>query len=222
MSPKLDTLPNDVLIRVFKELDACDIRLYSLTCRVFHETIWDSMLLRYHLELAVAGLEDGGTDSRLSIAERLARLKTIANRAGLGKPLLSPVFHSNLASESHMETAWRCTSTRLCNRRGVYTVVPRTADGSWMKFIQLPSAVRGTGVHTWHSDMEVIMREFAMDPAQDLVVIFAWHETPDGQWHTFLIHLCAMSTGARHPCAAEPVLSCVPALLDTQFFEDNG
>ncbi|KAF8526809.1 hypothetical protein JB92DRAFT_2870066 [Gautieria morchelliformis] len=203
MSLKLDTLPNDVLIRVFKELDACDIRRCSLTCRVFHKTIRDSMLLQYRLELGVAGLEEGGTDCRLSIAERLARLRTLER--GWANLYYRRYFTATLP---HNPT-WKLRGGVLA--RG-FTNMP-----SVLSFIQLPSAVRGTSVHTWHSDMKVNMIQFSIDPAQDLVVLVAWPETPDGQWHTFLIHLRAMSTGARHPCAAEPVLSCVPTLLDTQY-----
>ncbi|KAF8510527.1 hypothetical protein JB92DRAFT_2939190 [Gautieria morchelliformis] len=202
MSLKLDTLSNDVLIRVFNELDARDIRRCSLTCRFFHETIRDSMLLQYRLELAVAGLEDGGTECRLSIHERLAGLKTIEQ--GWAKLC----FRQKITVTLPRSPKWKL-------RGGVLAQDLAPEKASVMSFIQLPSAVRGTPVHTWQSDMEVNMRKFAIDPAQDLVVLVAWPEIPGGQRHTFLIHLRAMSTGARHPCATDPVLSCVPTLLDT-------
>ncbi|KAF8524159.1 hypothetical protein JB92DRAFT_2881353 [Gautieria morchelliformis] len=204
MSLKIDTLPNDVLIRVFKELDACDIRRCSLTCRVFHEAIRDSVLLQYRLELAVAGLEDGGTECRLSIAERLAQLRTIEQ--GWAKLCFRQKTTVDLP---------QCHTWRL--RGGVLAHDYAPEMPSVLSFVQLPSAIRGTPVHIWQIDMEVIMQQFAIDPPQDLVVLVAWPETPDGQWHTFLIHLRAMSTGERHPCATEPVLSCVPTLLDTDY-----
>ncbi|KAF8506454.1 hypothetical protein JB92DRAFT_724969 [Gautieria morchelliformis] len=205
-SLKLDTLPNDVLIRVFKALDACDIRRCSLTCRVFHKTIRDSMLLQYRLELAVARLEEGGTDFRLSIAERLARLRTIER--GWAK-----FFFRQKVTITSMPggTTWLLRGGVLAHRSAI-------AMGSVLSFIQLPSAIRRTRVHTWQSDMRVNILQFAIDPAQDLVALVACPQTPAGQPHTFLIHLRTMSTGARHPCAAEPVLSCVPAPLNRQSF----
>ncbi|KAF8510617.1 hypothetical protein JB92DRAFT_2938831, partial [Gautieria morchelliformis] len=199
MSLKL-VLPNDVLIRVFKELDAYDLRCCSLTCRVFHETIRDTLLLQYRLELAVAGLEDGSTDCRLSLPERLAQLKTFEQ----GWASLN--FRQKLTVTLPQGYIWKLRGDVLA-----------TSLTSRLLFTQLPSAVRGTPVHTWRSHIEVHIREFAIDPAQDLAVLVAWPPTSDEQWHTFLIHLRTMSTGARHPCATDPVLSCVPTFLDTRY-----
>ncbi|KAF8506455.1 hypothetical protein JB92DRAFT_724493 [Gautieria morchelliformis] len=165
------------------------------------------MLLQYRLELAVAGSEEGGTDFRLSIAERLARLRTIER----GWAKLCFRYKDTVTSMPG--------GTRRKLRGGVFAHDSATDMGSVLSFIQLPSAVRRTRAHTWQSDMGVNMLQFAIDPAQDLVVLVAWPETPAGQSHTFLIHLRAMRTGARHPCAAKPVLSCVPAPLNRQSFD---
>ncbi|KAF8510601.1 hypothetical protein JB92DRAFT_3118774 [Gautieria morchelliformis] len=193
-------LPIDVLIRVFKELDAYDLRRCSLICRVFHETIRDTLLLQYRLELAVAGLEDGRTDCRLSIAERLAQLKTFEQRwASLN-------FHQKPTVTLSYRYNWKL-------RGDVLSAVMLPV----LFFTQLPSAVRGTPVHTWECDVEVNIQEFAIDPAQDLAVLVACPPTDDEEWHTFLIHLRTMSTGAPHPCATDPVLSCVPIFLDIRY-----
>ncbi|KAF8515643.1 hypothetical protein JB92DRAFT_2829582 [Gautieria morchelliformis] len=76
---------------------------------------------------------------------------------------------------------------------------------------QLPSAVRGTPVHTWQIDIEVNILYYAIDPAQDLAVLVGWPVTHDEQRHTFGIHLRTMSTRAYHPCASDPVLACAVA-----------
>ncbi|KAF8493317.1 hypothetical protein JB92DRAFT_2999971 [Gautieria morchelliformis] len=199
MSLKL-ALPNDVLIRVFKELDAYDLRRCSLTCRVFHETIRDTLLLQYRLELSVAGLEDGSTDCRLSIPERLAQLKTFE------QAWAKLYFRQRLTVNVARGYVWKLRGDVLA-----------TQLMSRLLFIQLPSAVRGTPVHTWESHIEVHIRQFAIDPAQDLAVVVAWPPTYREHWHTFLIHLRTMSTGVCHPCATDPVLSCVPTFLDTQY-----
>ncbi|KAF8510622.1 hypothetical protein JB92DRAFT_433502 [Gautieria morchelliformis] len=194
-------LPIDVLIRVFKELDAYDLRRCSLICRVFHETIRDTLLLQYRLELAVAGLEDGRTDCRLSIAEQLAQLKTFEQ----GWASLN--FHQKLTVTLPYRYKWKL--------RGDVLAAFKTPV---LFFTQLPSAVRGTPVHTWECDVEVSIQQFAIDPAQDLAVLVACAPTSDDEeWHTFLIHLRTMSTGAPHLCATDAVLSCVPIFLNTPY-----
>ncbi|KAF8485673.1 hypothetical protein JB92DRAFT_3025212 [Gautieria morchelliformis] len=201
MSLKLDTLPDDVLIRVFKELDAYDIHRCSLTCRVFHETIRDSLFFRYRLELTVAGLEDGSTECRLSIAERLALLKTIEQ--GWANLYFRQKYTISSLPGSLM---WKLCGGVLA--RGYATE---------LSFLQPPSAVQGTDGHAWQSDMEVNIQQFAIDPAQDLAVLVARPETPDEQWHTFLIHLRTMSTGVHHPYAPDPILACIPTLIIPEY-----
>ncbi|KAF8510612.1 hypothetical protein JB92DRAFT_2938811 [Gautieria morchelliformis] len=176
-------LPNDVLIRVFKELDAYDLRHYSLTCRIFHEMIRDTLLLQYRLELS-----------------RLAQLKTFE------QDWAKLYFRQRLTVNVARGYVWKLHGDVLA-----------TQLMSRLLFIQLPSAVQGTPVHTWESHIEVCIREFAIDPVQDLAVVVAWPPTYREHWHTFLIHLRTMSTGVCHPCATDPVLSCVPTFLDTQY-----
>ncbi|KAF8491243.1 hypothetical protein JB92DRAFT_3006730 [Gautieria morchelliformis] len=126
MSLKL-ALPNDVLIRVFKELDAYDLCCCSL--------------------LAVAGLEDGSTNCQLSIAERLAQLKTFEQ----GWASLN--FRQKLTVTLPQGYNWKLHGDVLA-----------MSLTSRLLFTQLLSAIRGTPVHTW--------RKFAIDPAQDLAILF--------------------------------------------------
>ncbi|KAF8508323.1 hypothetical protein JB92DRAFT_639200 [Gautieria morchelliformis] len=72
-------------------------------------------------------------------------------------------------------------------------------------------------VHTReHGNMGVTIRDFAIDPAQDLVVLSAESETlavPAGRLREYPIHLRAMSSGGNHPNASDPILSCIPVTI---------
>ncbi|KAF8521653.1 hypothetical protein JB92DRAFT_2827777 [Gautieria morchelliformis] len=150
MVPKLDTLPNDILIHVWRELDVYhdDIHRCSLTCRIFHETIRDTLLLRYRLEFAVAGLEDESTECRLSVAERLAQLKTIEE----GWANLS--FRQKLSNVHGGVLTWRLDCLSYSYRLPYEELL----------------CIR------WQiaNDIEVNILYFAIYPAQDLAVLVGW------------------------------------------------
>ncbi|KAF8527271.1 hypothetical protein JB92DRAFT_3107823 [Gautieria morchelliformis] len=187
MSPKVDTFPNEILIHIFNELDIYDIFHCLLTCRVFHETIRDSLILQYRVELAAAGVEDTHTDSRRSIPERLAQLKTIeqgwANLHFRQKHTLDwPQWHP-----------WELYGDVLAS--GIHISTTPTTHG--LAFMRLPSAADGSPVHTWeHVNMGVKIQDFAMDPAQDLVALIAKSVT--------------VRVGGNHPNASDPILFCIP------------
>jgi hypothetical protein len=118
--------------------------------------------LQYRVELAVAGVEDSQTDSRLSISERLAQLKTIEH----GWTNLQ--FRQEITLQWPQGRLWELYGGVLA--RGIENF--ETTRG--LAFMRLPSVAQGSPVHTWqHVNMGVDIRDFAIDPAQDLAVLIA-------------------------------------------------
>ncbi|KAF8474315.1 hypothetical protein JB92DRAFT_3134718 [Gautieria morchelliformis] len=176
------------------------------------------------MELSVAGVEDARTDSRRSIPERLAQLKTIeqgwANLHFRQK-------HTLHWPQGHL---WELYGGVLA--RGVE--ISATTRG--LAFMRLPSAAEGSPAHTWeHVDIGVNIRDFAIDPAQDLAVVIAHPVTvsvcvslislavfvtlcgPTGRSRKYSIHLRAMSSGGNHPNASDPILSCITGVSSPNY-----
>ena len=169
------------------------------------------------MELDVSGLEDGDTECKLSTAERFAQLKTTEQ----GWDNLR--FRQRHRARLPPSNIWELFGGVLAH--GVLTPIARG-----LSFIQLPSAVRGTDSHTWqHRDLGVDIRDFTIDPAQDLAVLIAQPDIViscvglvildcasclirycrNPPLRKFLIHLRTMSGGGSHPSASDPVISCV-------------
>lgn len=176
------SLPEELIVRILEELDVKDLLNCSLvykplflllcfpfhspdtreqTCRPLHATIRDALVLQYHIELAVASMEDCGTASRLTIADRLAELKAVEESWGnlrFRRRRLIPMGPSNL---------WELFG-------GVFAHGVTGGLMGGLSFIELPSAIRGTDGRAWEVlNMGVHIRDFAIDPAQDLVVLIA-------------------------------------------------
>lgn len=107
-----------------------------------------------------------------------------------------------------------------------------------LSFTQLPSAVgsRFREERTWvHSELEVDIRDFGMDPSQDLLVLISValhgsvichhpcvsltshiHRAIGHPEMEFRLHLRSLSTGKNHPYATDGVLSCRPEVYNME------
>lgn len=115
--------------------------------------------LRYKIELAAAGMEDG-PPSTLSNSDRLERLL------------------------QHQEV-WKAL------RWQSETIVPMTRGGVWefyggvlaqargretLLFKQISSKFKNIEEKDWECDLKLRVRDFTMDPAQDLLVVIAFQD----------------------------------------------
>jgi hypothetical protein len=175
------------------------------------------VILEYQLELAVAGMHDvEGQD--LAVADRLAQLKTVQD----GWSNLR--FRQRRQIPFNPERVWEMFGGVLAQG-----IPGPTVCG--LAFTELPSAVNRASGHTWkHRDLGVDIRDFAMDPAQDLLVLIDPPVTVScvncfsqlvplpyvpcrGSADTtkeILVHLRTMSGGETHLLALQPVLSFIP------------
>jgi F-box-like len=179
MVANFDTLPEEVIIHIFKELSRSDILNCTLVSPPNSKPRRGSHLTRhvvdmsslpydhpelcdlYQLELAVAGMHDvEGQD--LAVADRLAQLKTVQDG------------WSNLRFRQRRQIPFNLGP-------GVWEmfggVLAQGMPGPMVRglaFTELPSAVNRASGHTWeHRDLGVDIRDFAMDSAQDLLVLIA-------------------------------------------------
>lgn len=124
-------------------------------CRLLKDIMDTDVRTQYKIELAAAGMEDG-PPSTLTSAERLRVLKA--------------------HQEAWDKLAWTSREEVPMHQGGVWELyggVLAQGDGSrTLAFKQLPSAIRGIEEREWRiEDVGVNIRDFGMDPAQDLLVI---------------------------------------------------
>ncbi|OJT10824.1 hypothetical protein TRAPUB_12693 [Trametes pubescens] len=149
---------------------------------------------QYKIELAAAGMEDG-PPSTLTSAERLRVLKA--------------------HQEAWDKLAWTSREEVPMHQGGVWELyggVLAQGDGSrTLAFKQLPSAIRGIEEREWRiEDVGVNIRDFGMDPAQDLLVVIENRMETAGM--ACAVHLKSLATGEPHPAAPRPAtVSHIPA-----------
>jgi len=129
---------------------------------MFEATILETALLQYSIELQVAGLMDGDpSSSKIPLAERRAQLKSVEHNWD----------HLQFRTKKTIPKA----STGLYELIGGMLAFGGREDHHHIRgltFIDLPSAVRNTTDRVWkHIDLEIDIRDFTMDPVQDLLVL---------------------------------------------------
>lgn len=133
------------------------LTLYSQVCRGLNEIVTGASSLQYKIELAIAGLEDN-----------------------LEHPLDRPTKRRLLRAYQNAWSRVRSLSARESN-----TVVARLEDGpAWelaggvlgqsvgtttLRFRQAASKFRGVQEKAWDVDYGFNIRDFTMDPGQDLL-----------------------------------------------------
>ncbi|THG94950.1 hypothetical protein EW026_g6612 [Hermanssonia centrifuga] len=153
-------------------------------------TLADSAESRYKEELAAAGMEDGPPSALMSID----RLKCI--------------LEYQLAWR---ELEWRSEKLVPMLPGGVWElyggILAQAKDRQTLVFRQLPSEIRGIEEKQWEGNIGVMIRDFGMDPSQDLLAVI---ENPSGNG-IHRVHLRTLSSGQPHPKACNPaVISHAP------------
>ncbi|KAH9903456.1 hypothetical protein C8Q73DRAFT_742509 [Cubamyces lactineus] len=182
------SLPPELLINVLLELDCVSLLRCRQVCSLLKDLMDNDVRLQYMVELTAAGMEDGPY-STVTAAERLRMLK--ARQEAMDK----------LAWTSREEVpmlkggVWELYGGVLAQGEGSRTLV----------FKQLPSSLRGIEGKEWRiNDVGVHIRDFGMDPAQDLLIII--ENRVEGTGITCSVHLRSLTTGQTHPAAARPAV----------------
>ena len=122
-------------------------------CRSLHALIANSAEFEYKIELALAGCEDGPR-SELSYATRLERVKEYQ------AAWKEVNWRSEQVVPMLMGGVWELYGGVLAQARGRETLV----------FKQIPSEIKGIEEKDWECHVGFNIRDFGMDPSQDLLV----------------------------------------------------
>ncbi|KAI0372456.1 hypothetical protein BV20DRAFT_940120 [Pilatotrama ljubarskyi] len=186
------SLPPELLASILLELDLRSLVRCRRVCILLKDIIDQDVRVQYQIELAAAGMEDG-PPSTLTAADRLRMLKA--------------------RQEAWDRLAWTSREEVAMARGGVWELyggVLAQAEGTrTLVFKQLPSATRGIEGREWRiEDVGVDIRDFGMDPSQDLLVIMEnrREQLADRTGMSCSVHLKSLTTGQPHPAAPRPAL----------------
>ncbi|RDX52589.1 hypothetical protein OH76DRAFT_1377417 [Lentinus brumalis] len=184
-------IPTELLSSILTCLDFRDVLRCRAVCARLKSVVDENVRMKYKIELAAAGMEDG-LHSTLPASERLAALR---ERQSAWKRI----------SWLSQEDSPASTDSMLWELYG--GVFARDQNRCTLHFWQLPSKIRRIDERKWTlDDVGVRIYDFSMDPAQDLLVI-----VEEIQESTLCrVHLRTMTTGKAHPMAASAVLELKP------------
>lgn len=187
----LTSLPVELILKIFALLDWRTLLVCREVCRFFCSIV-EGDEAQYEIELAVSGMVDGPL-SPFTTSDRLALLK-----------------ERNAAWES---LRWVESQDVPMMRGHIWElyggVFAQSSTPDVLHFRQLPSKYRKIEEKTWRVTLDMHVRDFTMDPAQDLLVLIE-EPTPspnaNATTHSILIHLRSLTTGDRHKLAPQPAI----------------
>ncbi|KAH9950441.1 hypothetical protein B0H21DRAFT_535054, partial [Amylocystis lapponica] len=183
----LDSLPTELIIQILAALDVKSLLRCRQVCKLLESMIREAAALQYTIECTIAGMEDG-PPSDLAIAERRAKLRSHQDAWG------NCQFSASQSIPMLQGGVWE-----LCGG-----VLAQSGNPTSLTFMQLPSKIRGIQGKEWTiEDVGFVIRDFTMDPAQNLLVMV---ETPR-EWRSddaFYIHLRALDTSVSYPASPQP------------------
>ncbi|KAG2159693.1 uncharacterized protein EDB93DRAFT_1073686 [Suillus bovinus] len=190
-NPILTSLPVELIINIISLLDWRTILVCREVCRLFHSIVEEDRA-QYEIELAVSGMVDG-PPSTFSTSDRLALLK---ERKAAWESLRWVESQDFSMMQGHI---WELYGN----------VFAQSSTPDVLHFRQLPSKYRKIEEKEWSVTLDMHVRDFTMDPAQDLLVLI---EEPTLLPNTntttcsIRIHLRSLTTGDRHRLAPQPAI----------------
>ena len=175
----------------------------------------DTVALQYRIALYASGMVDG-PPGRLTTSERLSLLRsyeTSWKNLDWNEQTSLPIPVGNL---------WELYGNVWAHSRG---------DDS-IDFVQIPSRLRGIPLRQWALKLDSPIRDFTMDPSQDLLVTigratkYVWLTFGRMMTYGYLIssallrcriRLLALSTGGEHRLAKDATFEHLPALPRVQW-----
>ncbi|KIL56442.1 hypothetical protein M378DRAFT_89296 [Amanita muscaria Koide BX008] len=188
--PYLLSLPIEVLHELLSHLDWRDLLNCCLVCRQLNTAVKTTSELLYSIELRKYGMIDSGSSS-VPHSERLVLLRDRGHAWG----------KLEWKRIEKVDVNGGCIAYELVG--GVFA----KSSGRDLFFSWLPSSTR-PGVTIHHEDIGLSLRDFAIDPTQDLVVlleedtILFQEDWSRNVW----LRLRTMSTLKPHPNAQKPDL----------------
>ncbi|OJA16126.1 hypothetical protein AZE42_00062 [Rhizopogon vesiculosus] len=186
----LTSLPLELILEIYSALDWKTLLVCRQVCSLFRSIMESSGRARYDIELAVSGMMDGPPSS-LTASDRLALLK---ERNAAWEALEWKASNDLSMQQGHL---WELYG-------GVFA---QSSPSNLLHFRQLPSEYRNIKEKSWHVALDVHVRDFTMDPAQDLLVLVeqpTLFPNANEIERQIRIHLRSLTTGDNHRLAPKP------------------
>ncbi|EPQ50264.1 hypothetical protein GLOTRDRAFT_141571 [Gloeophyllum trabeum ATCC 11539] len=169
--------------------------------KFFMDLIDTSPLLTYMIELAKHGMENGPS-TRISIPARLQRLRT----------------HAEAWKTLNFESVEELSMSAMDDWELTDGVLARGYGPHMLQFNELPGHSRGIPAAAWVLRFEFPVRNFRMDPSQDLLILIEFPESNGAAPPApCKIHIRTLSEGTPHPLARNPE---IVILLQYYYSED--
>ncbi|KAF8510132.1 hypothetical protein BU17DRAFT_55677 [Hysterangium stoloniferum] len=199
---RLLSLPEEILIYILSLVGTPTLIRCALLCRQINNTIVETMLLTYQIELFSDGLADGQGCS-LTLADRFSLLRS--------------------RRESWSKLGFHGTSFPISS--GIWNAY-ELVDGVFAQTLNLSSANASRGIQfaclpSWNYDGAIIrfddvgfaFRDFAIDPTQNLVVYLQCEPiSPDDNeaiQTNVTLYLRTLTMNKPHPRARQPTISLI-------------
>ncbi|KAI0329467.1 hypothetical protein GY45DRAFT_1371545 [Cubamyces sp. BRFM 1775] len=203
------SLPGELLFEVLKYLDAKHILRCRLVCKDLRDAIKDSVQLQYKVELEAEGLVDG-VGCPLPVVERYELLLERRRRWR----------YLDWSQVTAIPTPALCQAYELVD--GVFASSMSTGLGAsrHLSLTRLPTASEPAQI-TEREDLGVHIRDFAIDPSQDLVALVVDDDAEDDSDQNHIcVHLRTASENKPHPGAAKKELNApIPFQVGTSFIQ---
>ncbi|KAF8182583.1 hypothetical protein BJ912DRAFT_978296 [Pholiota molesta] len=199
MAEGLLALPQELWIQILSNLDATSLTHCAMTCKSMYETLQGSSHLEYIVQLYLNGFEDAKTSTPHSeLIQHLLHYRKV----WLSLPPTKGLEYISLDMKHPYQ------------RKELVGGAFADAVKQHFEIVQLPTAYsNGEKPTTRTASTGTPIRDFAMDPTQDLMVFLEDDTTPSSPTatHTVCVHIRTISTNATHPLARQsPLQLTVP------------
>ncbi|RPD61710.1 hypothetical protein L226DRAFT_461076 [Lentinus tigrinus ALCF2SS1-7] len=185
-------MPFELLVSILLYLDFRDVLRCREVCSGMKHVVDEDIRMRYKIELAAAGMEDG-KHSKLTISERLTSLM---ERQRAWRTL-------TWSSQTIIRRKARLSTCKFIS--GILAYRELDGDNGRLHFHRLPSRVRRIEEKRWSLDvLGMDIYDFVSDSTQDLLVIL--EEVRRGPGMLCHIHFRSLETGLSHPDATSGAL----------------
>ncbi|KAH9037200.1 hypothetical protein EDB85DRAFT_1937014 [Lactarius pseudohatsudake] len=179
-------LPTELTLRILSFFGPTELVLCRTVNSFFKSLIDETTTLQYRIALFASGMEDGPPGG-LTTSERLKLLKNYE------------ASWKNLEWNEH--TTIPLPEGSLWELYGNVWAHSRGSDA--IEFVQLPSRLRGIPMRQWTLRFDYCLRDFGIDPSQDLLVtIENFRISPN----LCRIQSRTLSTGEKHPLAGSTAI----------------
>ncbi|KAI0773132.1 senescence-associated protein-domain-containing protein [Trametes elegans] len=205
---QLDRLPAELLVEILQHLDLKDVLRCRLVCRSILYTVKESLRLQYSIELAADGLVDG-VGCPLTVAERYKLLLERRKRwRFLDWTHVTPISAPALCQ------AYELVDGVFASSEDNGLNGSRHLSLTWLPTFCEPAR------YIVRQNMGFALRDFAIDPSQDLIALVVANDPNHLVGLNLAIHLRTMSTNKPHPQARVPELNApIPFQIGSSFIQ---